>query len=177
MKRLEPKPLPGAKTGVDAPPNILGTIAHHPTLLAPFLQFSAKLAGGVLDRRSSELLALRAAWNCQSPFEWGHHVLYARDAGMSEDDISKIPSGPHAGDWSDGDRLLLRAADELHQRHSLSDELWVELSARYNEAELVEIPFVVGQYTMLSMVANATGVPVELGLPELPGPPGSLREE
>ena len=32
----------------------------------------------------------------------------------------------------------------------------------------VEIPFVVGNYTMLSMVAKATGVPVGEGLPPLP---------
>ena len=45
------------------------------------------------------------------------------------------------------------------------------LRARYDDAQLVEIPFVVGQYTMLSMVANGTGVAVEPGLPELPEPP------
>ena len=31
----------------------------------------------------------------------------------------------------------------------------------------MEIPFVVGQYTMLSMVANATDVPCEADLPPL----------
>ena len=43
------------------PLNILRTLAHHPRLLEPFLAFATALAGGVLPRRSSELLALRAA--------------------------------------------------------------------------------------------------------------------
>jgi alkylhydroperoxidase family enzyme len=67
--------------------------------------------------------------------------------------------------------LLLRAADELCARQDLSDEVWADLRKAYAEAQLVEIPFVVGQYTMLSMVANATGVPVEEGLDPLPAPP------
>ena len=62
----------GEKKGGGGPLNILRTIAHHPTLLGPFLGFTATLATqGVLTRRDSELLALRAAWNCRSAFEWG----------------------------------------------------------------------------------------------------------
>ena len=162
--------LEGGEPAADARPlNILRTIAHHPTLLPPFLQYSATLAaGGVLSRRSSELLALRAAWNCRSDFEWAHHVAYALAAGLDDDEIARIPRGPEAPGWSDADRELLRAADELHAGHDWSEATWQALRARYSEAELVEIPFVVGQYTMLSMVANATGVAVEEGLPGLP---------
>lgn len=152
------------------PLNILATIAHHPTLLEPFLGFAATLATrGTLPRRDSELLALRAGWNCRSAFEWGHHVHYARAAGMSDDEIARVAEGPDAEGWSGDDRLLLRAADELHGGQDFSDATWSALRARWNEAQLVEIPFVVGIYTMLSMVANGTGVPTEAELPPLPG--------
>lgn len=155
------------------PLNILRTIAHHPTLLQPFLGFAATLATrGSLSRRVSELLALRAAWNCRSDFEWGHHAVYARAAGLSEAEIDRVCAGADAPGWSDEDRLLLRAADELHAAQDVSDDTWQQLRARFSAAELVEIPFVVGQYTMLSMVAKMTGVPLE---PELCGLPG--REE
>ena len=67
------------------PVAILQTVAHHPALLGPMLQFSSALAlRGVLSRRDSELLALRAAYNCQSPFEWAQHANYARAAGLAE---------------------------------------------------------------------------------------------
>jgi hypothetical protein len=42
----------------------------------------------------------------------------------------------------------------------------------WGNAQLVEIPLVVGHYTMLSMLANASGVPLEPGLPPLPAEPG-----
>ncbi len=151
------------------PPNILYTIAHHPTLLTPFLGFTAALAmRGVLERRDSELLALRAAWNCRSAFEWGHHVEYALAAGMTEEEVERVATGPNDAAWSEADRLLLRAADELHAGQNLSDETFRALQARLSEAEIVELTFVVGNYTMLSMVANATGVPIEERVPPLP---------
>ena len=161
-----------AKATSDAKPlNILGTIAHHPTLLEPFLGFAATLAmRGVLSRRHSELLALRTAWNCGSAFEWGHHVLYARAAGLSEREIERIATEQTAAEWSEEDRLLLRAADEMHRSQDVSDTTWEQLERTFTPAQLVEIPFVVGQYTMLSMVANTTAVPLEEGLPPLPEP-------
>jgi alkylhydroperoxidase family enzyme len=155
--------------------NILKTIAHHPGLLGPFLGFASALAlQGLLPRRSHELLALRAAWNCRSPFEWGHHVVFARAAGIRDEEIGRIPSGAAHPAWSDEDRLLLRAADELHRDQQLSERTWTELRRRLTDAQLVELPFVVGNYTMLSMLANATGVPLEAGLALLPAaPPGA----
>ncbi len=149
--------------------NIVRTIAHHPALLGPFLGFAGALAlHGALSRRVSELIALRAIWHCRSAFEWGHHVVFAKAAGLTDEEIARIPEGPEHPAWSEADRLLLRAADELHGEHDLRPETWAALRKTHSEAQLVEIPFVVGQYTMLSMVANATGVPVEEGLEPLP---------
>jgi hypothetical protein len=95
-------------------------------------------------------------------------VVYARVAGLTDEEIDRVPSGPPHPKWSAEDRDMLTAADELHAGHDLSDTTWSRLRERWDEAQLLEIPFVVGNYTMLSMVANATGVPVEDGLPPLP---------
>jgi alkylhydroperoxidase family enzyme len=152
------------------PPNILYTIAHHPSLLPPFLAFTATIAmRGVLTRRDSELLALRASINCRSPFEWGHHVEYALAEGLSQAEIDRIALGSDHEDWSARDRLLLRAADQLHAEQQLSDATFSALRQELDPAEIVELCFVVGNYTMLSMVANATGVPLEARLPAMPG--------
>jgi 4-carboxymuconolactone decarboxylase len=157
-------------------PNLVRAVANHEQLLAPFLGFASALAArGALPRRASELLALRAAWNCRSELEWGHHVLHARAAGLSDDEIAAVAEGPAAPGWSGGDRTLLTAADELHARRGLSDATWSALAESWSAAQLVEIPFVVGQYTMLSMVAGALQVPLEDGLPRLPRDPGGAR--
>ena len=54
--------LEGRESSGSGTLNILRTIAHHPTLLEPFLGFASTLSlRGVLPRRDHELLALRAA--------------------------------------------------------------------------------------------------------------------
>jgi alkylhydroperoxidase family enzyme len=156
--RLDPRP--GSQLA------ILRTLAHNEPLLAPFLGWAAALAGrGALARRDSELLALRAAHRSRSGYEWAHHSEYARAAGLSDAEITRVAVGPEADGWSERDRLLLRAADELHAAQRLGDATWAGLRAQFSDAQLVEIPLVVGHYTMLSMLANATGVPLEPGLP------------
>ncbi|HEU4428349.1 MAG TPA: carboxymuconolactone decarboxylase family protein [Myxococcota bacterium] len=163
VSALSGEAKPGAK-----PLPILGVIAHHPTLLAPFLEFATTLAQrGVLPRRESELLALRTAWRSQSHFEWGHHVLYARAAGLSEAEIARVADQGDAT-LSARELLLLRAADQLHATQRIDDPTWDALRTELSDAQLVEIPFLVGQYTMLSMVAEALAVPVEPDLPALP---------
>ena len=70
-------------------------------------------------------------------------------------------------------RSDVRAADELHARQDLTEPTWDALRESWDAAALVEIPFIVGHYTMLSMVANATGVPLDPGLPPLPARPAA----
>ncbi|MBY0399692.1 carboxymuconolactone decarboxylase family protein [Myxococcota bacterium] len=163
--------LVGKKAGEKPPDtlNILLQIAHHGKALGPFLGFASALAlHGKLSRRDHELAALRAIWHCQSDFEWGHHVAFAKTAGLTDAEIARIPAGPADPAWSASDRELLEATDELCARQTLGDANWQKLRARLSDTELVELPMIVGVYTMLSMVANATGVPLEPGFPPLP---------
>jgi 4-carboxymuconolactone decarboxylase len=150
----------------------IGTIAvlgHRPPLLGPFLGWAAALARqGALSPRHHELLALRTSFRCGSSFEWGEHAGYAHQAGLSHDEIDRVARIGDLSGWAPGEAALLRAADELCAGCAMSEAVWAELALRFDTPTLVEIPFVVGQYTMLSMVANALGVPSSPGAPSLP---------
>lgn len=153
------------------PPRTMAILARQPDFLGPFIGWAAALAlNGTLSHRDHELLALRAAWNCRSAFEWAEHVGYARTAGMTDVEIDAVTQDVSAGEWSDAEVGLLRAADELHREHDVCDETWSTLAVSYDTAQLVEILYVVGQYTMLSMVANAAGIGTPPGLPAMPAP-------
>jgi alkylhydroperoxidase family enzyme len=124
---------PGEKASQKAPDtlNILLQIAHHGKVLAPFLGFATAMAlHGKLSRRDHELVALRAIWHCQSDFEWGHHVAFARTAGLSDDEIARVPIGPAHHAWSANDRELLEATDELCKSQTLGDASWKKLRGR-----------------------------------------------
>jgi len=142
------------------PARTMAVLARQPDLLAPFLGWAAALAlNGVLTHRDHELLALRVASNTGSDFEWVEHVEYGREAGLTDDEIAMIKRPVDDGAWTAGERALLRAADDLHRDDDVNDDTWAILVEHYDVPALVEMLFVVGQYTMLSMVANAAGIP------------------
>jgi alkylhydroperoxidase family enzyme len=137
----------------------VAVLAHQPALLGPFLGWAAALAlHGALPKRDHEILALRISWHCQSSFEWDEHAEYARHAGLGDDEIDRIRVGPDAAGWTTHEAALLRAVDGLHRNHSVDDATWATLCQHYSPGALVEIPYVVGQYAMLSMVANTIGI-------------------
>jgi hypothetical protein len=133
-------------------------VAWHPTLLAPYMAWATAVAReGVLSPRDNALLALRTALRCRSEFEWGVHVNHGQ---LTPDEVSRVAGGPGAG-WGARDAALLCAADELHDGAAITDATWDALNGMFPTEALLEIVFVVGHYTMLSMVANTAGVQPE----------------
>lgn len=142
-------------------PGTIRALGHRPELLRTFLAWARVLAReGAIDRRDHEILALRASVNCRSAFEWGEHLEFARAAGLGEAEIAGIVAGPDAPVWRPHEAALVRAADQLHAGCDIDEPTWSVLAAHFTEPQLVEVVYVVGQYTMLSMVANGLRVHV-----------------
>ncbi|MEV0238327.1 carboxymuconolactone decarboxylase family protein [Streptomyces sp. NPDC050674] len=145
-------------------PNIFTTLVRHPDLYERFMPFGGQLLGrGLLPARVRELLILRTAWNTGARYEWGRHLPLARAAGVTDADIDRIGEGPEAPGWTDLQRHLIRAADELHGDAGVSDATWAGLAEHFGDAELIEITLLVGQYHMVAYFLNATGVRLEPG--------------
>jgi alkylhydroperoxidase family enzyme len=145
-------------------PNIFATLVRHPDLYERFLPFGGYLLrGGVLTGRTRELLILRTAHNTRAAYERGRHVPLAMAAGLTEAEITRAPLGPEADGWDGRDRLLLRAADELHLDARLSAGTWQALAADHDEQELIEITLLVGQYHMVAFFLNSAGTPLDPG--------------
>ena len=151
------------------PPRTMAVLALRPDLLAPFLSWAAALAlEGALPQRDHELVALRVAWNCRSGVRVGRARGVRGAAGLDDEEIAARRRAVDDADWPAHEAALLRAADELHRSSTVSDATWHTLAAHYGEGQLVEVLFVAGQYTMLSMVANAAGIDAEPGTDPLP---------
>ncbi len=150
--------------------NIFATLARHPKLLKRWSAFAGWLLyGGTLPARERELLILRAGYLCRAGYEWGQHVQIAKVAGLDDDEIARVAEGPEARGWSDGDALLLRAADELHADSRISDPTWSGLAERWDDQQLIEVCMVVGQYHLVAFTLNSLGVePESDDLPRLP---------
>lgn len=161
--------LAGVGTGDGFAANIFATLVRHPGLFRKWLPFGGKLLSGKLPARERELLILRTGWNCGADYEWGQHVVLARQAGVTDDEIARLKDGPDHPGWEPFDATLLRAADELHTGSCIGDETWTALSERYDEKQLIEVPMLVGHYHMVAFSLNTLGVQREPGVPGFDG--------
>jgi AhpD family alkylhydroperoxidase len=164
----------------DAPPMpaILGLLAHHPNLAANWLALSGGLlADAVLDPRDRELLVLRVAWRTQCRYEWAQHVRIATDAGLSGDEIAALAVADLASRWSERDACLVAAVDQMVDGHRVADDTWRGLATHFDEAQLLELLFVVGSYLCLALVLNSAGLEPDpgsgVGAAQLPTSEGS----
>ena len=150
--------------------NIYRTLARHPKLLKRWGVFGTHvLYKNIIPARERELLILRTGWLCRSEYEWGQHVLIARASGVTDEEIERVKEGPDHDGWSAEDAALLRAADELHGDAFISDPTWEALSERFDEKQLIDLVFTVGQYHVVSMALNTLGVQLDEGVPGFDG--------
>ncbi|ADP82415.1 carboxymuconolactone decarboxylase family protein [Pseudofrankia inefficax] len=161
----------GGQSGV----NLLGTLAHYPELTREFLSFNGHiLYGTTLSARQRELLVLRVAALRKCDYEWAQHTILARDAGLRDEEIRRVPDGPDAPGWSLVERSLLRAVDELLADARVGDETWSVLAHEFDERQLMDVIFTVGTYEMVAFALRSFAVEPEPDLaPYLPVATGS----
>ena len=146
--------------------NIFRTLANHPDLARRWMVFANHILGkSTLPVRERELVILRIGYLCQAGYEWGQHVLIAREAGMTDEEIRSCKTGPDTPGLSELDQLLLKATDELHGDAHVSDDTWNGLTGHLSQQQLMDLVFTVGQYNLVSMALNSFGVQGDEGLP------------
>jgi 4-carboxymuconolactone decarboxylase len=171
-------PVPVDQWPTDAPPptgplvesgqavHIFGTLANHPALMRRWMRFANHvLFKSTLPARERELVILRVGHLCEAGYEWGQHVVIAREVGVTDDEIRRVRLGPTAAGWSELDRLLLTATDELRADTFVTDATWNGLAAHLSVEQLMDLVFTVGQYVLVSMALNSFGVQPDEGLP------------
>jgi alkylhydroperoxidase family enzyme len=149
--------------------NLFTTVARHPGPFKPWLLLGRSLLmRGALPFADRELLILRVARNTGSEYEWGQHVKIVLDGGIDRATVDRVAAGPEADGWDERSRLLLCAADELRSGTAITDSTWAGLTAHLDERQLIELPLLVGYYTMVAYTLNALAVEPEAGLESLP---------
>ena len=139
--------------------NGLATLLHVPELveaIMPFVRFLSRESS--LEPRHRALLLLRTAWVTQNQYLWARFVAVAREAGLTDEELRQVASGPAADGLSDFEVTLLRLADELYRNSSVTDATWTTLGIRYNLTQMVEAVMNVNEFTLLSMMFNTMGV-------------------
>lgn len=149
--------------------NALGMLAHHPELTTAYHHFNGHvLFASTITPRQRELLVLRVAVLRDAAYEWAQHSVLAGDAGISEDELRHIRSGPSDPSWTPFESALLSAADELVRDARLSDGVWASLSEDLDTRQLMDVVFTVGAYDLLAMAFRTFDVELDDDLRQQP---------
>lgn len=146
--------------GEDAP-NLFATLVTNPALFEAWLPFCLYLVRcPEFSARRREMVILRTAWLSGAQYEWAQHVGFARESGLSDDEIRSLSSQFAVG-WSSEDNALLEAVDQLHAHRTISEATWNELAAFLDAEALIALPMLVGQYSMLAGALKALGIAID----------------
>ena len=170
--RIDPAPEPfsqeiqsllGKTMGPGRAPLVLFT-----TLARDERLFKKFFSGGLLDRghltlRQRELVIDRTTALNRCEYEWGVHIaFFGERVGLTPSETESLVHGSPEDDcWSEGERLLLRLCDELHDSATLSDELWAGLRRQHSEEAMLELLLLAGFYRTVSYLCNALRLPLE----------------
>lgn len=149
--------------------NLYTTMIRHPELcvnLGPLLTHIGQISK--IPDREKEILILRTGWLCYCEYEFGHHTLTGKQAGLKDEEILRITKEPDAPGWDAFDAVLIRAADELHNDAFITNETWQALARKYDEKQIFDLIVTVGTYNLVCMALNSCGVQGDPGVPGFP---------
>lgn len=115
--------------------NMIRTIAQSPRVLQGYLEFNRAIAGGKLNPKVREQIALAVAQANQCEYSLAQHSAQARQLGLTEDEILAGRDGRAADSNTDA---VLRFAREVVARSG--DASTTELrDMGYSNSDIVEI--------------------------------------
>jgi alkylhydroperoxidase family enzyme len=117
-----------------------------------------------LGRREREILIDRTCARCGCEYEFRVHVaFFAARVGLDAAQIESLATGDAADAcWTDErERNLIRAADSLHERADLGDDLWDALRLDFTDEQLLDLLMLCGWYHAIAYVANGARVAPE----------------
>jgi alkylhydroperoxidase family enzyme len=145
------------------------TLAHSPATLRAWMGFAEHiLRENTLPVRDREIAILRVGWNCRCDYEWSLHARLARSLGFTDADLVAIRRGAGSPHWQPHEAALVAAVDELNRAATIRPGTWRALASHYSEQQLVDLVFVTGQFTLVSMALNAFRIELEPGVDGLP---------
>lgn len=137
--------------------NFFKVLVQHPKLFQSYTPFAMQLGRNyVLPARDREILVLRTLSLCHETYELAHHVYIARETGLTDAEFAAAQQGGEG--LSPFEQVLTRAVEELVRDHCISDGTWAGLAERYSTMELIELVFLVANYTLLAMVNNSLDI-------------------
>lgn len=120
-------------------PNIFLALAHAPQQLDAFLSYANALRNCDLPPRLRELLILTVGHATGCDYEVAHHRQYARNAGLTAEQIDAVPEFESAGLFDDFERAMMKLATEFSTRPEVSPEAWGAVAEKLTNQQMIQL--------------------------------------
>ena len=153
---------------------VLRTFAHHPELANAFSPLNIHLLStNTLPVKERQIAIMRTAWITGATYMWSSHLQTSVSCGLSPEMYGPIQRGADDPYFTDFERTVIRATEDLVHDRKVSSENWEALKVQWNEKQLLDFLFTVGCYVMVAGVMRSTGAERQEDLLELAGKYGA----
>ncbi len=151
---LEAFPTP---KGLELPPArmLMSLLSRAKPISAPWSRFAkALMSEGRLDPCQRELVVLRVAFRRRCPYVMTGHLQIAAHCGLSAERIALATGRAPLEKAGSVDMALIRATDELLDQGSISAAWKDRLEGFLDEASIIELVMLSGQYALVGMLCE-----------------------
>ncbi len=143
-------------------PNLVRVLASNPAMCRTVTDFLIQSLGpGRLDWGFKELVILKTLRATGSHYSYGAHERIAAELGVSTDKIGDVANSiwQTSDHFPDGERAVFALVEQIDEdANDVSDELWDELRAHWDDGQLLEANAVITTFLMIGRVGDALGV-------------------
>jgi 4-carboxymuconolactone decarboxylase len=164
----------GILQGADTNP-VLKTLVHHPHLTDVFAPLNIHLlTTNSVPMRLRQLAIMRTAWLCKATYMWSSHMNLSLALGLEPNMFRPLQSGGQDPYFTQFERVVLCATEELVEDHKIGDVSWDALQSEWSEAQMLDFMFTVGLYVAIAGVMRSVRIeraPDLIALAEIYGAP------
>ena len=141
--------------------NLYKVIGNNPLMLSAWIEFAYCIRRDCKTARTlRELMILRGAQIVGSAYEWQQHRRWAKEQGVTPDQIEDLFMWGEFPHYSEPERAALALTESI-MAGDVSDEVYAELQKQFSPSEIVELVFTATFYAMVPRLLNALKVPME----------------
>ena len=157
-----PETLADIRRQLGRPLNVHRALASYPAWLRAWFPFRNHVVHGTsLSSRQYELVVLRVATLTDAAYEWEHHVVTAKAAGLADKEIERVRGGGDAAGWSRDEAALLRAVDECIADRRIGESTLAALGESFSPEQVLDIIATVTVYHAMAIVTRSFEIPID----------------
>jgi alkylhydroperoxidase family enzyme len=147
--------------------NIFRVLLNHPQLAGELNSTIISLVSGEkeISDRLREIIIMRVSWKAYCDYEWSQHWLASLFFGLTEQELFSIREWRSVSCFSEVEKTVLSAVDELLDNHKIPDSIWKQLREYFKtDKALIELVTCIGNWHMFALILNGLAIPLDEGM-------------